>query len=131
MSDGKADIVGFGGKHVYVAYANGNGFDAPIIISNGFVYGSGWRVDKHPRFLEDVNGDGKKDIIGIYDDGVYVSLSNGSGWNAPMKSINTFGHTQGWSVEKHPRLVADMNGDGVAEIVGFGGSATYIRPLDN
>ena len=34
-------------------------------------------MDKHLRFLTDVNGDGKADIVGFGDDAVQVALSDG------------------------------------------------------
>ena len=35
----------------------------------------GWRVDQHPRFLADLTGDGRADIVGFGNDGVLVSRS--------------------------------------------------------
>ena len=49
-----------------------------VIADFGFEAG-GWRVDKHPRFLADITGDGRADIVGFGNDGVYVALSNGDG----------------------------------------------------
>ncbi|GFH61754.1 hypothetical protein CTEN210_18230 [Chaetoceros tenuissimus] len=127
--DGKADIVGFGGADVFVAYSNGNGFDAKIaVVSNFFVYGSGWRVTSHPRFLADVDRDRKKDIIGCYADGVYVSFSNGNGgWDSAVRVSTSFATNTGWLVSRHPRFIADTNGDGKADIVGMANGATAIR----
>lgn len=33
----------------------------------------------HPRFLTDVNGNGKADVVGFSNTVVYVSLSTGNG----------------------------------------------------
>ena len=56
--------------------------------------------------------------------GVYVSLSTGSGFIVP--SLN-YGHgAGGWRVNLHPRHVVDVNGDGKADIVGFGNAGTYL-----
>jgi len=46
-----------------------------VVADFGFEAG-GWRVEKHPRFLADVTGDGHADIVGFGDAGVYVALSN-------------------------------------------------------
>ncbi|MBA3900420.1 MAG: glycoside hydrolase family 16 protein, partial [Bacteroidetes bacterium] len=35
----------------------------------------GYRINEHPRYIADVNGDGKKDIIAFGNEGVYVALS--------------------------------------------------------
>ena len=82
----------------------------------------GWRVEKHPRFLADLTGDGRADIVGFGDAGVWTALSNGDGtFQAPRFVLANFGFKAGgWRVDKHPRFLADMTGDGRADIVGFG-----------
>jgi len=72
--DGRADVVGFGDAAVYVSLSNGSSFSQPALwVSNyGYVAG-GWRVDRHPRFVIDVNRDRFADIVGFGDAGVYVS----------------------------------------------------------
>src|SRR6202012_4019014 len=37
-----------------------------------------------------------------------------------------FGSNQGWSVGQTPRIVGDVNGDGIPDIVGFGGNSTFV-----
>jgi hypothetical protein len=40
---------------------------------------------------------------------------------------NTFGYSAGgWRVDRHPRLLGDVNGGGGADIVGFGNAGTYV-----
>ena len=126
---GRADIVGFGNAGVMVALSNGNGtFQAPQRVVYDFGYDNGWRVDKHPRFLADVTGDGRADIVGFGNAGVMVALSNGDGtFQTPPKSLTYFSYEPaGWRVEKHPRFLADVTGDGRAEIVGFGGPGVWV-----
>ena len=42
--------------------------------SANFGYNAGgWRVDQHPRFLADTRGDGRADIVGFGDGGVWVA----------------------------------------------------------
>ena len=130
--DGRADIVGFGDAGVYVALSNGDGTFAyqpvPVIDDLGYVAG-GWRVDKHPRLLADLTGDGRADIVGFGDAGVYVALSNGDGTFAyqPVPVIDDLGYVAGgWRVDKHPRLLADLTGNGRADIVGFGDAGVYV-----
>ncbi|MEV7194492.1 hypothetical protein AB0N81_22170 [Streptomyces sp. NPDC093510] len=36
-------------------------------------HGTGWRVEKHPRFLADITDDGQADIVGFGDEGVWVA----------------------------------------------------------
>ena len=37
-----------------------------------------------------------------------------------------FGANQGWSVGQTPRLVGDVTGDGIPDIVGFGANSTFV-----
>ena len=76
-----SDIVGFGSAGVYVALSNGAGnFDGIRRVIDNFAYvAGGWRVEKHPRFLADITGDGRADIVGFGDAGVWTALSNGDG----------------------------------------------------
>lgn len=129
-NDGRADVVGFGEAGVYVALAAGGGaFHPPTFVLQDFGYDKGWRVDRHPRFLADVNGDGRADIVGFGNAGVYVALSNGNGsfQFSPVPVLENFGYVKGsWRVEKHPRLLADLRGIGIADIVGFGDKGVWV-----
>ncbi|HEV7264705.1 MAG TPA: FG-GAP-like repeat-containing protein [Falsiroseomonas sp.] len=138
--DGRADIVGFGNTGVWVAEANGSGgFDAPTIRLGTFgaaPAGGGWEShDRHPRELADVNGDGRADIVGFGNTGVWVALADGSGgFDAPAMRLGTFGAAPaggGWeSNDRHPRQLADVNGDGRADIVGFGNTGVWVALAD-
>ena len=128
--DGKADIVGFGNAGVYVSRNQGNmAFTGPKRVVNNFGYSAGgWRVDKHPRFLADITGDGKADIIGFGNAGVYTALNQGNAtFSGLTRVIDNFGYSAGgWRVDKHPRAMADLTGDGKADIVGFGNAGVYV-----
>src|SRR5262249_13208968 len=124
--DGRADIVGFGDDGVYVALSNGDGSFTMAAGIAGFGVDQGWRVDQHPRFLADVTGDGRADIVGFGREGVWVGLSNGGGAVAMADSIAGFGVDQGWRVDRHPRFLGDVTGDGRADIVGFGNDGVYV-----
>jgi pro-kumamolisin-like protein len=128
--DGRADIVGFGDGGVWVSLNNGDGtFAAPVLAVANFGYDAGdWRVERHPRFLADVTGDGRPDIVGFGDAGVWVSLNNGDGTFAASELVvAAFGYDAGdWRVEKHPRFLADVTGNGRADIVGFGDAGVWV-----
>jgi Matrixin/FG-GAP-like repeat/Putative peptidoglycan binding domain len=99
-----------------------------LVLDNfGYVAG-GWRVERHPRFLADLTGDRRADIIGFGDAGPYVSLNNGNGTFQPIQLVfDNFGYVAGgWRVERHPRFLADLTGDGRADIIGFGDAGVYV-----
>jgi FG-GAP-like repeat len=127
--DGYPDIIGFGDAFVFISRNNQNGTFLPAKgVLNDFCYNAGWRVDKHPRFLADLTGDGRVDIIGFGDAGVYTALNNGNGTFQPVnKVIDEFGYNAGgWRVEKHPRFIADLTGDGRGDIVGFSDAGVRV-----
>jgi Ca2+-binding RTX toxin-like protein len=129
--DHKADIIGFGNGGVYVALATGGGnFAAPAItLSGAFNPGNGWTSqDQFPRELADVNGDGMADIVAFGNGGVYVSLATGGGNFATAAiTLNAFNPGNGWTTQdQFPRELADVNGDGMADIVAFGNGGVYV-----
>ena len=119
-----ADIIGFGDAGAYSATSHGDGtFAAPSFILAAMGYDDGWRIDRHPRFAADVTGDGTADLVGFGDDGVWTSVTGGSGANLVLDGLC---YNQGWRVPLHPRALADLNGDGRADIVGFGDAGVWI-----
>jgi hypothetical protein len=110
--------------------------EVQLVVAN-FGYDAnagGWRVEQHPRFLADLTGDGRADIVGFGEAGVWVALNNGNGtFQAPQLRLpNAFGHDAnagGWRVEQHPRFLADLTGDGRADIVGFGEAGVWVSTL--
>ncbi len=122
--DGRADIIGFGDAGVYAAMSNGDGtFAAATFIVAAMGYNDGWRIENHPRFAADVTGDGKADLVGFGDDGVWVSVTGNGG---ARLVLDGFSYNQGWRVPLHPRYLADLNGDGKADIIGFGDAGVWI-----
>ncbi|MFW7378830.1 MAG: FG-GAP repeat domain-containing protein [Oligoflexus sp.] len=113
------------------------GFHDPRVWSKEFgsfsldswVQPGGWRrFEESPRQVADVNGDGRADVIGFGDEGVYVALSDGESFTAPELWLADFATFQGnfASQSRKPRLVVDVNGDGLADIVGFDDVSVYV-----
>ena len=75
-----------------------------------------------------MNGDGMADIVGFGSHNVFVSLATGGGHFAPSTvEVPLFGTNTGWtSDDTYPREVADVNGDGMADIVGFGSHNVFV-----
>lgn len=128
--DGKADLIGFGYAGALVALSQGGGsFANPVLGIADFGIDQGWTSDKiYHRAVADVNGDGFDDIVGFGIDGVLVALSHGDGTFAPIQlALENFNPANGWTNDDvTPRLVEDVNGDGRADIVGFGASSIFI-----
>ncbi|WP_458098530.1 SdrD B-like domain-containing protein [Roseomonas sp. WA12] len=134
--DSRADIVGFASTGVFVSLATSNGsFEAPqlkLAAFGGDPSAGGWSSeDAYPRQLADVNGDGRADIVGFASTGVFVSLSTSNGsFEAPQLKLAAFGgdpSAGGWSSEDaYPRQLADVNGDGRADIVGFASTGVFV-----
>jgi hypothetical protein len=128
--DGMTDIVAFGPGGVSVARATGNGqFATPTDETGTFGFNAGWvSQDLYPRLLGDVNGDGRADIVAFGPGGVSVSRATGNGhFAAPTDETGTFGFSAGWSSQdQYPRQLADVNGDGRADIVGFAAGGVVV-----
>lgn len=138
--DGKADIVGFRGTGSFAALSTGRRFDGLRKVTDDFAPNgsSDWSSQNtHPRFLADVNGDGRSDIVGCKDLGCYVALANESdsfGETKRQAWIKDFAtqvdgttSSEGWvSMDQYPRALADVDGDGRADILGFGERGVWL-----
>src|SRR5262245_55275187 len=123
--DKRQDVIGFGYHGVWLATSTGTSF-SPAFALNDFGYLSAWRVEKHVRTAGDINGDHMEDVVGFGDAGVYRALSTGTGFGPATFVVADFGYDQGWRVDKHVRLLADVNGDGKKDIVGFGDHGVWL-----
>jgi hypothetical protein len=78
-----------------------------------------------------VNGDGRDDIVGFGEDGVWTSLGTSSGgFGTPNFVLQSFARgAGGWSSNNlYPRELGDTNGDGLGDIVGFGEDGVWLSP---
>lgn len=114
--DGLADIVAFAGNEIFVALNTGRSFANALRWQADFRQGTG------VPHLGDVNGDGKADAVlfvknsrvGIEAGDVEVALSNGSAfvYGAPR-----YFHANFAPNATDDPLLADLNGDGCADII--------------
>lgn len=132
--DGRADLIGFGQAGAWVSLARADGtFTDPAIGIANFGVDQGWTSqDGFARTLGDVNGDGFSDIIGFGAAGTLVSLGNGDGtFQAAKTAVANFGVAQGWNSDNtYHRELADVNGDGKDDIIGFGIAGTWVATAD-
>jgi hypothetical protein len=92
----------------------------------GFGTQQGWQVDRHPRFMADITGDGRADIVGFGDAGVTTSVALGDGgFAAAQLVVGDLGYNQGWRIGTNPRFVTDITGDRRADIVAIGNAGVY------
>ncbi|MFI7495961.1 FG-GAP repeat domain-containing protein [Kocuria sp. M4R2S49] len=126
--DGRADIVAFGDPGVFVAHGRADGtFAAPVLAVRDFGSAQGWSNQRHVRTPADVDGDGRADLVGFGNAGVIVSYAQPDGsFTAPELKLREFGWDQGWRVDQHPRMLADLTGNGTADVVGFGYSGVTV-----
>ncbi|TFK25583.1 hypothetical protein FA15DRAFT_755656 [Coprinopsis marcescibilis] len=105
-----ADIIGFCDDGVYAAENDGNGtFQPAKRIVNGFGTSSSWQVDKHPRFVADLNRSGFADIIGFGDAGVFAAFNQGDGTFSAMTMITSeFSYNKGWKPNETVRYMANL-----------------------
>jgi hypothetical protein len=111
--DGRNDIVGFADDGMWVARGQTDGsFVRPRLVLWAFDWNHGWKVGNQPRCVVDTNGDGRNDIVGFGNDGVWVSRGQGDGsFGAPQLATKDFSYNAGWDSDRHPRFVADVTGD--------------------
>ncbi len=126
-NDGRADVVGFGDAGVYRALAENGSFGQPEFVLPYFGTEHDWSAQDDVRLLADVNADGSQDIVGFEQEGVWLSLAKGDGYfEEPKFVIADLGSQQGWDVDLHIRTTADVNGDDMQDIVGFGDHGVWL-----
>ena len=143
--DGLPDLVVFGMKDVWVGlnnqsspgkFNNLKSWIGPSHYSKEVAptfEPGGWQDNDYPRMMCDVDGDGLPDIVGFGHSGTYVYWNSGRSFaqtdsgKTNGKYIDNFGWKQGWRAEdKHKRTCADINGDGMTDLIGFANNSTIV-----
>ena len=130
--DGYADAVRFGNDvNTYTGRAIGAGTFTTFGVGVGhFGYnnGAGYGTATQPSpSIGNISNDNRADIVGFSSTGVFSATSRGDGtFNAARRVNADFGSGRGWTVSQHPRLLADVTGEGWADVVGFGNAGVYV-----
>ena len=110
---------------IVVSLATGTGYgDATVWRSSpsGILYDTNAaNTAKRPRFVQDITGDGMADIVAVRDNGIYVSLSTGTSFTAPVFKTSNFRSSE-WDYDaSKPDSIqlVDVTGDGLPDIVAF------------
>lgn len=117
-NDGARDQVSWQRNNgaVYVALGLGNGqFAAKALWANGL--GASSSLTRYQVGMADVNGDGKPDIV-FYEHTygyVYVALSTGTAFAPAIRYLSGWGATT--NSAQYKLFVADVNGDGRADVI--------------
>jgi hypothetical protein len=131
--DGRADIVGFGNDGVIPAVARGDGTFQHAAGIADFGWNQGWRPGEHPRFVTDITGDGRADIVAVGNSAVYTAVALGNGSFGAVQTNTAF-------VAGSSYFVADVNADNRSDLYRFGadgrvdimvaqGNGTFAAPI--
>lgn len=148
--DGCTDLVLYGEASTYSlnsdcdgTFSRWDGATTGIwtdLLPGAFAYMHGWRTESHPREMVDLNNDGLPDAIGFGNASVPVFINKSTPGNVAFEPATTwtsqFVADQGWAIDKtvsnrrwhgvHPRYLADVDGDGYKDIVGYASAGVYV-----
>ena len=127
--DRKQDIIGAAQDGVSVALSTGTSF-SPAKRWTALHHTGDVSNEKRPHYaVADVNGDSLGDLIMMNAEGVSVALSTGLKFSSFLQWTTEF-HARGYvgyeGAEPLPPVIGDVNGDGLADIVGFTAEKVFV-----
>jgi hypothetical protein len=142
-SDQSSSIIGFGQNGIELLarpFENG-GAATSYLVSGSTAFGTaaGWDASRDVLAVRDVqdheidlNGDGVLDVVGIGTQGVTYALGQQQGQTGmgtyslgPTFTQPSFTAAERWDASTK-RYIADVNGDGHVDLVGFGNSGVWL-----
>ncbi|MDB4976881.1 MAG: hypothetical protein JWN48_5222 [Myxococcaceae bacterium] len=130
--DGKADVCGRDSAGIWCGTSNGSAFQNVALWSDFYRDGTieGWDAFQgywQPNNYEtiaypDINGDGKSDVCGLGDSGVWCGISNGTGFQVSRRWTTRFDSgdpERDWSPGAGSALTMafpDLNRDGASDL---------------
>lgn len=139
--DGAADLVLFGESGTYYSRSLATGqFEGWQTLITDFSRATGWRNEVHKRWVDDITNDGRPDIVALGASFSFVMVNESTPGNVAFRSRAAWGSdfvpADGWAETKtvngirvsyaNPRFLADVNGDGYKDLIGFSDSGPAI-----
>ena len=152
--NGLADVVVYGRSGIYAALQQEDGSFAPQVswLDNDHGEGDvldflGWQNDRHLKLAIDMTGNGRADLANLGNRDLLVAHSNGERFEflggvtavytltGRIQEIaeqwNNFGYEAGWSSNTHYRLLGDITGNGLPDLVGFNNEGIVVSRNEN
>jgi hypothetical protein len=122
--DKKADVCGRFADGIFCGLSNGAKFETISKWTESFSDATAWNL--YPSYWQtirfpDVNGDGKADVCGRYEDGIYCGLSDGVKFEQVSLWSGDYGNTYEWTNQTsywQSIQFPDVNGDSKADVCG-------------
>ncbi|MEO0813477.1 MAG: FG-GAP-like repeat-containing protein, partial [Myxococcota bacterium] len=125
--DGRDDIVAFSAEGIEVGLFE-QGELRVSRWSDAFGANDGYSQYGHERIVVDLNGDGCDDVLAFGEyDGQAVLSNCRDGFGAPSLWINGLGTLAGYGPWRTLRILADMNRDGLPDLLAFKETVRYAR----
>lgn len=126
-NDGLTDFVIFGNTKTAVILSTGTAYENDLAFDLDHYHRDQNWIGIYPRLVGDVDGDGfDDDIVGFGPNRVKVSKSDGTTFTTDGDWTTNFTASEGWTPNLHLRFLADVNGDGMDDAVGFANEGVRV-----